>query len=422
MRGAGTSNAFGARAAWGTQALVAPQPRPPGSTVADYLTVARSLGYDHLEINARINADYVVFATKIQQLVDREFAVGHPTRLSPNWFAIGFHVSLAVGRMLAGVKVGLGMLHDPVKWREASPRDILVELGLPPRIAWMHPVFSTALRIAHVPPQIGSILFGALRLHYGALWNPATLIASVVRLSRLLEAAHGSIEDRARSVLEVAFAVLGEGNQAIYADIAGGVETYLSWRAARPITTAQNVVDEFTIGTSEPSYSRNLYELALARPDIASTSHVSADENTLLHRGHDLLVASFALYERARVELDRERATTLVETANALLALREQRDLLQPDFDVDRPELTGGGDGRQLFRAITPLLQVHFGSLTWNYSAFRFAILGNWANFADRWPAIMAAFETLYASPRSAWEFPNVYVTEETTVAANAPR
>jgi len=402
---------FGATQAWfaGT-GVEAPGSLAP-SMAEDHLAAAARLGHDHVRINSHINAAYLRFGMRLQALVDPSFAfASRRTRISPNWFTIGFHVSLTVGRSLAGVQVALELLDRPARPGSLTPREILSRLGLPAQAGWVARALDLGCRVADIPPEVGAILFGALQLNYGVLWNPVTIVTSLYRLSRLFGSIDGSIEERTRAILTTAANMLAEGNQAVYRDIGTAVDRYLAWREARPVTTAEDVLRQFAIGGSTIAGARRLFDLVLARPEVAITAHSLLDVVCPPAAGEDLLVAGLALYERARVELDAERASELVRAANSLLAFREQRDLLQPEFDEDRDELPGDDDGRRVFSILTPLLRVHFGTTIWNYAGGRFPTVGNWGVFEDRWPAIMAAFDAVYRAPEHVWVLPKPYV------------
>ncbi|MFP2933765.1 hypothetical protein ACLESO_53255 [Pyxidicoccus sp. 3LG] len=108
----------------------------------------------------------------------------------------------------------------------------------------------------------------------------------------------------------------------------------------------------------------------------------------------------------------------LIAVANNCFAWREQHDAVQPAFtppsrlpaEVSRPDL---------MQALTPLLRLELGTVTWNFSDYAATQRDrdynpltskpteyNWAAFADRWPAILTAFDLGYRNPTALWVLP----------------
>jgi hypothetical protein len=135
-----------------------------------------------------------------------------------------------------------------------------------------------------------------------------------------------------------------------------------------------------------------------------------------------LLVAAFALYEEARLAPTPARRDALIAMGNNYVAWREQHDMAQPVFspavqradEVSRPAL---------LQALTPFLTTDFGTVKWNYSDYAYEQPdrdGNlltsqpteysWAVFADRWSAILYAFEKAYLDPAALWVMPEPVV------------
>ncbi|MFP2912709.1 hypothetical protein ACLESD_48410 [Pyxidicoccus sp. 3LFB2] len=83
---------------------------------------------------------------------------------------------------------------------------------------------------------------------------------------------------------------------------------------------------------------------------------------------------------------------------------------VRPATEVSRPEL---------MQALTPLLRLGLGPVTWTFSDYAATQRDrdsnpltakpteyNWASFTDRWPAILTAFELGYRNPTALWELP----------------
>jgi hypothetical protein len=210
--------------------------------------------------------------------------------------------------------------------------------------------------------------------------------------------------------LHSAIEMLGAGNQAVYADIGVAFELFLDWQAAHPTASGEEMIEASTYSVNK-AVTRALFELAKSATDVPYPIREFAATATP-SEGRALLLASAALYQQAAQERDPDTKRVMLRSSNALLALREQRDLLQQAFDSEH-------GGREIFEALTPMLRVHFGRVVWNYSSFQLnPLVGNWGLFEDRWPAIMDAFETLYGKPIEAWRLPEPY--RDWLIASNA--
>jgi len=195
--------------------------------------------------------------------------------------------------------------------------------------------------------------------------------------------------------------MLGEGNQAIYLDIGVAFELLIAWQQAHPIVPGGEMIDAAAFD-ADKRLARELFNLARTATAVPYPIKRFAETATK-QQGKALLLASAALYQEAAQERQLVAKQVMIRSANALLALHEQRDLLQPAFDDEL-------EGRTIFQTLTPMLRVHFGRVIWNYSSFQIdPLVGNWGLFDDRWPAIMDAFEKLYPQPDAAWQIPEPY-------------
>jgi hypothetical protein len=380
--------------------------------VEGVLAAAQTDSWDNVRYNHHINRDYIRFGFDLQRVVDPAFEFNRaPAGVAPNWFPIAFHVSRTVGDSMAGAAAGMELLNEIEFGSPRRPSEMMALLGLPESHQWVNHAVKHSLWFLGIPHEVGAVLFAALRMNYGVLLNPITFVVSMSRLFRVYNAAPGKAPlDKAWAILDHAWTMLGRGNQAVYADIGLALDRFLRWSESTG-GGVQEALCAFSVPESTEAESRRMYDYAVAHTGdqrLPMSFELLAPPGT----GQNLLVASFALYLAARREGSTPRKSALVKMANAFLAFREQRDLLQPVFN-------GEVEGIEIFQALTPALSVHFGSLVWNYSGFRSTpTLGNWGVFQDRWPAIMAAFETLYADPTRAWEFTAPYAELATDLAA----
>lgn len=376
--------------------------RANGQTIPDYLEAARAAGVSNVLMNAQINRDYLNYGRAIQSTLFKEFRFDQQLgECIPNWFPIAFHVSLTVGDSMAGALAGLELLEE-IKTHRLTPPDVFERLGASHNAGWLGRVAALWFNLLDIPHDVGALMLAALRMNYGALWKPHVLFMSVRRLKALLALARGdNPADRARDVLQNTVAMLGGGNQAVYLDIGVAFESFFEWQAAHATASGRAMIDASTFDVDK-NLARGLFDLAKGATTVPYPIKRFA-ETAPMREGRALLLASAVLYQQAAQEEDAGTQRVLVRSANALLALREQRDLLQPAFNEE-------DDGSAIFQTLTPMLRVHFGRVVWNYSSFQLdPLVGNWGLFDDRWPAIMDAFEMLYESPHSAWRLPSPY-------------
>jgi hypothetical protein len=323
--------------------------------------------------------------------------------LIPNWFPIAFHVSHTVGDSMAGALAGLDLLIEMRTGRLIPPNDILMRLGAHAgRVRWLRWISTFWFDLLDIPHDLGSVILAALRMNCGVIWEPHVLFTSVRRMKALLDLAPGeTIYDRAECVLRNTVEMLGAGNQAVYADIGPAFEMFLAWQADNPSASGADMIEAIPFSGNK-QLALAMFELAKTTTEIPYPIRRFA-ESAPLQEGRILLLTSAALFQHAALEPAKDAKRAAIRSANALLALREQRDLLQPAFDNEH-------GGREIFETLTPMLRVHFGRVVWNYSSFqRNPLCGNWGLFEDRWPAIMDAFEGLYHQPDAAWDLPEVY-------------
>lgn len=381
--------------------------RAPGQSIGDYLASAQAAEVGNVAINAQINRDYLSYGKQIQRALFAEFKFDRQLgSLIPNWFPIAFHVSNTVGDSMAGALAGLELLVEMRTGQLIPPNDILARLGArTERVGWLRRASSFWFDLLDIPHDVGSVILAALRMNYDVIWKPHVLFMSIRRMKVLLGLASGETTNRrAEDVLRNTVEMLGTGNQAVYADIGPAFEAFLAWQAENPGASGPDMIEAVPFD-GDKRLALELFELAKTATDIPYPIRKFA-ESAPLREGRILLLTSAALYRHASLEPAQGAKRATIRSANALLALREQRDLLQPAFDNEH-------GGREIFETLTPMLRVHFGRVVWNYSTFQHnPLVGNWGLFDDRWPAIMDAFENLYQQHNAAWSLPDLYARD----------
>jgi hypothetical protein len=372
-----------------------------------------------LEDNRRITTGYIQLAHAFQALLDPDFQPGSASGVRPNWFAFAPHASHAAGKGMFNTALARRLLAAGRGEPSLSVAQALDRVGLtgPER----PPVEKLAqvLGVSGLPFDAAAAL-GALTtsMNGRALADPRTLTLTAARFASLHWSAPAPLPlDKAEAVVRTLERTLHEGNVAIFADIGGAASAYLDWRPGAGEVPPEHVLAEFSLAGARREEVRLAYEYALAHAHDTPRPH-AFDKLFPEMNGRSLVVAAFALYERARLTPEPPERAALIAVANNCLAWREQHDAVQPAFtpasvqgdEVSRPEV---------MRAMTPVLVVHFGTLEWTLADYAYAQPnrdGNpltappteygWATFWDRWPPILDSFESGYREPRALWVMP----------------
>jgi hypothetical protein len=372
-----------------------------------------------LEDNRRITAGYIQLAHSFQALLDPAFQPGGTSGVRPNWFGFAPHASHAAGKGMLNAALARRLLAAARGSPSLSVTQALDRLGLtgPERL----PVESLSRELVAQGLLFDSAAaLGALTtsMNGRALGDPRTLTTTATRFAALHWSAPALLPlDKTEAVVLTLERTLHEGNVAIFADIGGAANAYLAWRQGTGAVPPERVLAEFSLTGARREDTRLAYEYALThlhdtpRPHAFDTLFPGMD-------ARNLVVAAFALFERARLTSETSEREALIAVANNALAWREQHDAVQPAFtpasahgdEVSRPEV---------MRAMTPMLVVHFGTLEWTLADYAYARPdrdGNpltapptdygWATFWDRWPPILDSFETGYREPRALWVMP----------------
>jgi hypothetical protein len=376
-------------------------------------------GATPLEDNRRITEGYIQLAHAFQALLDPDFQPGGTSGLRPNWFAFAPHASQAAGKGMLNAALARRIL-DAARGRPSlSVLEALERVGLTGTLRLSVEQLALELVVRGLPTDVASAL-GALTtgMNGEALADPRTLAATASRFAALYAGAPGLMPlDKAEAVVLTLERTLHGGNVSIFADIGGAANAYLAWRQSAGEVRPERVLSEFPLAGARPEEARLAYDYARAHMRDTPRPHAF---DTLFPgmEGRSLVVAAFALYERARLTQERTEREALISVANNYLAWREQHDAVQGAFtpaeaftdEVSRPEV---------MRTMTPMLVVHFGTLKWTLADYAYAHAdqdGNpvtsqpteygWATFWDRWPPILDSFEKGYAQPTALWVMP----------------
>lgn len=380
-------------------------------------------GATPLEDNRRITEGYIQLAHAFQTLLDPEFQPGGTSGLRPNWFAFAPHASHAAGKGMFNAALARRLL-DAARGRPSlSVLEALERVGLTGTVRL--PVEQLALELVvrglstDAAAALGALTTG---MNGEALADPRTLATTASRLAALYWSAPGLLPlDKAEAVVLTLERTLHGGNVAIFADIGGAANTYLEWRQGAGEVRPERVLAEFTLEGAKSEEARLAYDYARTHAHETPRPH-AFDALFPGMDGRSLVVAAFALYERARLTEESTEREALIAVANNYLAWREQHDAVQGAFtpaepqadEVSRPEV---------MRTMTPMLVVHFGTLEWTLADYAYAHEdrdGNpltsppaeygWATFWDRWPPILDSFETGYREPEALWVMPEPLV------------
>jgi hypothetical protein len=341
----------------------------------------------------------------------------------PNWYAFAPHASQEVGKGLLGTELARRLLHAARSGKSPSLADALVRAGLNgPQLLALE-ALSKALSLYGLPSDVAAALVslqGAMNLE--ALVDPRTVLATAQRFAKLYLEAPGQLPlDKSQAVVLTLEHCLNEGNVAIFTDIGGSGEAYLTWRHAAGSVTPERVLSEFSRPDSRPEQARRAYTYALDHAQ--DTPRPSAFERELPGVGPaSMVVAAFALYELARLSPGPVMRDALIALANNFIAYREQFETVQPAFT---PQVCRADEvsRAELMQAMTPLLALQYTTVTWKFTDYSGtqrdrdgrtltskATEYSWAHFPDRWPAILQAFEVGYQHRDSLWTTPEPLV------------
>jgi hypothetical protein len=373
-----------------------------------------------LKTNSRITQGYLQLVEPMQAVVDPDFRPGLPSRVLSNWFAFAPHASQEAGKGMLGAHLARAIIDAAQGEPAPSVQHALERGGLsgPERI--VAEKVADTLRwfgLTHdVAASLGALLSAA---NIEALADPRTLWITTFRVTRLLHESTGNTPlEKAETVARTLEQLLLEGNVAIFEDIAGSGRRYLDWRqhtGPEKVTSAR-VLESFALEGARSEDARRAW--TYAHQSVKRTPRPTSFDTELPGvNGQSLMVAAFALFEDARRAPVGDR-DALIAFANNYLAWREQHDAVQPAFTPSTPKV-GEVSRSTLMRAMTPTLRLPLGPVAWEFTDYTRTLKDrdgnfltskpteyNWAVFADRWPAILNAFELGYGHQEALWAMP----------------
>lgn len=372
-----------------------------------------------LEDNRRITLGYIEILNELQTLLDPAFQPGGTSSVRPNWFAFAPHASQAGGKGMMATALARHAIDAARGQPSLSLTQALDRLSLTLSVRATVEQLSLEL-LVHGLPHDAAAALGALAtgVNGEALMDPRTLSTTAARFAALYWSAPAFFPlDKAESVVLTLERTLHEGNLAIFSDVGGAGRAFLDWRRGAGAVTPERVLTEFTLPGASPEEARRAYDFALAHADDVPRP-AQMDQ---LFPGMDwrnLLVAAFAVYERARLAATPAERDALIAMGNNYIAWREQHDQVQPVFTPSAgasDEVSRSG----VLQGLTPMLTTDFGTLEWDFSEYAYATgerdgnpltspptEHNWALFPDRWAAILYAFELAYQQPTAVWALP----------------
>jgi hypothetical protein len=402
--------------------------RPAPLPIPDVRAFVASPPACAIERNHAITAGYQKLGALVQDLVDPAFRRDHRSQLAPNWFAMGSYVSNAGGKNMVALDRARALLAAQADLASACAALGLGSVGERAALA-LEPIVGRSELTRTLSRTLCALLLVVRRqVSTVADVDARVLPRSLRRSADLLESVEArGIADKVDAVLRTAYNALADGNIAIYGDVALAGQDFFELRHASGAFAS----DEPLFGAlgalwsprDTPRFVSDAREVvAYCRARLGDIGALRGLASRFAHigsgRGLAFLGAGFALYEEGRAT-ELYRKNQLIAGANALLALREQRDVVQRAFEGREPH---GVDRAEVFRLVTPFLTIPVGPACWHFSRWADAFparrpregLGldrldpqasryNWAVFEDRWTPILDFFEHMYAKPELVW-------------------
>ncbi|QSQ13207.1 hypothetical protein [Myxococcus landrumensis] len=373
-----------------------------------------------LEDNRRITDGYIAIAYELGAILDPTLEPGGASAVRPTWFTFAPHASRTGGEGMFGAAVARRIL-DAARGRPSlTVTQALERAGLDVQLHSTTRQMALELVLRGIPVDAAASLAAIITsLNGAALLDIRTFATTVARAVNLYWMAPGFWPlDKVECIVITLERTLHEGNVAIYTDIGGSGRLYLEWRHdAGGDVTAEQVLAEFTLVDAVPEEAVEAYDFALAHASDTPRPHQFDELFPSMHY-KSLLVAAFALYEKARMAPTPEERDALIAMGTNYIAWREQHDMAEPVFspEVPRPDEVSRV---ALLQILTPLLRTRFGTVVWNYADYAYSQPDrdgnpltsppteyNWAVFQDRWLGILFAFDQAYLQPTGLWQMP----------------
>ena len=216
--------------------------------------------------------------------------------------------------------------------------------------------------------------------------------------------------------------MLEDGNRRIVSEIGVAGQDYLTFRQGRQ-PSPQEVLEQFTVASTEknPEQARRVYDMmeTVVKGDGPLKTDWDKEFPADSFDRTNFLVAGFAAYEAARLETDPRLKSRWIDQAGALIAFREQFDIVQGAFQGDVRE--GEVDRKELMQMVTPWVDVPTNRFKWTFRKYAADNLPpaddnkwtpraaeyNWSDFETRWGAILNFFDRVNADPTTLWPMPS---------------
>ena len=390
-----------------TSIQVGQESRPSGeSSIPDVRgMLARHPRYS--ELNLEINKVYVVMAEMFQDIFDPEH------QMSPSWYGFAPFASRQAGgsiRMAESLIKTLELGHDSpshsIEWEQELQREFPDE--------GEREAASQTLSLLGPTPEEGP--------HAQGIGDVVHLGIAANRLRKILAKTSGTARERLLTVARTTRNMLEDGNRRIVSEIGVAGQDYLTFRQARQ-PSPQEVLEQFTVASTEknPEQARRVYDLmeTVVKGDGPLKTDWDKEFPADSFDRTNFLVAGFAAYEAARLETDPRLKSRWIDQAGALIAFREQFDIVQGAFQGDVRE--GEVDRKELMQMVTPWVDVPTNRFKWTFRKYAADNLPpaddskwtpraaeyNWSDFETRWGAILNFFDRVNADPTTLWPMPS---------------
>ena len=386
-------------------------------------------GKRHEDLNLAITTAYTGMAPLVQSIIDPS---GKNAGL-PNWYAIAAYASRSAGQ-------GMCVAHAMQKSLDESATTVGALLrfathGVPgPAAAALTAAVAKQPTSPLQASQAASLALAATRGSHDGLMHfrdelqvlePGVMAVTSRRLANMLWKAPGcSLHDKTAAVTRTLLNGLEFGNRAIFADIGAAGAAFLKFRQQNGgQVTPQQVLEQFSCdGSPRPDDAHLVFDRAVAQAsgNEPLPTDFGAEFPQIAGDNRAMFPAAFALYEQAGRTADSRVRDRLVMYANVLLAWREQHDVAVSAFDAPAPP--DEVSRHEIWRLMTPLVDLKTRAGVWSYVDYLGAhddqgpfghlltptvAKKSWADFNDRWPAILNSFDTAYANASALWPMPN---------------
>lgn len=369
------------------------------------------------ELNLGINKSYVVMAELFQDIYDPE------RQLSPSWYGFAPFASRVAGRSIKLAE----KLTSSLDKIDGNPRPFSHK-----------PEWEAELDREFPEPEEREMASFSLSL-FGPARNPDTpttqgignithLAIAARRMGKIVARESGPYRQRLTRVARTIRNMLEDGNRRIVTEIGVAGQDYLHFRQGKNPTPEQ-VLEQFTVdGTPHaPEQAREMYstmeEIVKSGDPLVTHGWEKRFPEPQYDRSN-MLVASFAAYEAARLETDPKVKNRWIEQAGVLMAFREQHDTVQRAFEsTARPDEV---PREPLMEMTTPWVEVPTRQFEWSFRKYAGQSLPpadsnpltpraaeySWGNFETRWGGILDFFGQVFKQPGTLWPMPSPYPSE----------